>query len=230
MEGSVVYQAKASPFRGKVGQADVELAKNMVEARAEYEAWEHVTAMHVHGCEVRLHRKAVDNLFEYYAFGALPLSPDELVEVNWDTDYRLQWDEYAKSIRVFSTEQHEGLEQDLLQWEVKLPWPLANRDYVYCRHRAKHNDLHIMISKGSSHPSLPEVSGVVRVEHIRNLMVIAKDPASPDRLVFQLLYFDDLKGSIPTWAVNWAVSKAVPSFLNNLVDAAKKRRAAAATK
>ena len=111
----------------------------------------------------------------------------------------------------------------MLHWEVKFPWPMSNRDYVFVRHKSITDDgRHILISKGASHPELQEQSGVVRVDLLRNLMSIEK--VSDNQLSFQMLYFDDLKGSIPTWVVNWAVSKAVPAFLNSLVNAAKKKR------
>jgi hypothetical protein len=50
-----------------------------------------------------------------------------------------------------------------------------------------------MVSKGAAHPAVPEASGVVRVEQLRNLMCFAAHPEQPRRLSFQLLYFDDLK-------------------------------------
>jgi hypothetical protein len=60
-----------------------------------------------------------------------------------------QWDEHAKSISVHSSFEHDDVHQDLLHWEVKFPWPLSNRDYVFVRHRSVLDDgSHIMVSKG----------------------------------------------------------------------------------
>ena len=102
---------------------------------------------------------------------------------------------------------------------------MSNRDYVFRRHKSTIDDnVHVLISKGHSHPEHPEASGVVRVDQLRNFMIIKKSAKDPAHCDFSMLYFDDLKGSIPTWLVNWAVSKAVPTFLNSLVDAAKKKK------
>ncbi len=85
------------------------------------------------------------------------------------------------------------MEQEQLHWEVKFPWPLSNRDYVFVRHRGRVGDRHVLVSKGSSSPQVPEAGGVVRVEQLRNLMSFVRDPERPERLRFCLLYFDDLK-------------------------------------
>jgi hypothetical protein len=34
-------------------------------------------------------------------------------------EYRLVWDEYAKSIRKIGSEVHEGVEQEQLHWEAR---------------------------------------------------------------------------------------------------------------
>jgi hypothetical protein len=72
----------ASPYLGKLTPADVALAAALAEERGEYAKWEHVSRVQVDGCAVELHRRPLESgLFEYYAAGELPLSPDELVEV-----------------------------------------------------------------------------------------------------------------------------------------------------
>lgn len=48
----------------------------------------------------------------------------------------------------------------------------------------------MLLLQGFSHPELPERSGVVRVEQLRNLMVFER--TGEDRLSFHLLYFGSL--------------------------------------
>jgi hypothetical protein len=63
---------------------------------------------------------------------------------------------------------------------------------------------------------------VVRVSELLNLMIVTE--THEEECEFKLLYYDDIKGSVPTWLTNWAVSKAVPAFLAALVDANKKKK------
>jgi hypothetical protein len=77
-------QLATSPFSGNVSSSDVDLAKALKAARHDYEAWEKVTTVEVHGCPVHLHRNALEGgLYEYYAFGTLPIAAEELVDMNW---------------------------------------------------------------------------------------------------------------------------------------------------
>lgn len=83
-------ETRPGPFSGKLTQADVELAAALEDAKAHYEGWSHVSQVLVDGCTVELYRQALESgLYEYYATGELPLSPEELLEVNWDLEYRL---------------------------------------------------------------------------------------------------------------------------------------------
>ena len=215
-------------FEGKITRADIEAAKGLVESKEQLK-WEKLGTVNVKGHDVVIHRQPVEGgLYQYYAYGTLPLSSRELADINFDVEYRKEWDSYAKEIRVVGEEHHDETHQEQTYWEVAFPWPMSNRDYVFQRHRSQHRlgeedkQHHILISKGSSHPELPEKSGVVRVEKLLNLMLLSD--VDEDRCEFKMLYFDDLRGSIPNWLTNWAVSKAVPAFLVSLVDAANKRK------
>ena len=222
--GHLMQQMEPSEFHGQIGSDDVATARRLAD-KGEYLSWEKVGTVQVHGHEVHIHRKALDNgLFEYFAHGTLPIEAEELSNMNFDHIYRLEWDDYAKTIDVVEEEhEHDGVVQEVLHWEVAFPWPMSNRDYVFRRHRSIDEDgSHVLISKGATHDSRPEASGCVRVDQLRNFMIIQKS-ATEKTCEFSMLYFDDLKGSIPTWLVNWAVSKAVPAFLGNLVDASKKK-------
>ena len=107
-----------SEFCGPISQTDLATARKILD-QGEYLAWEKVATVAVHGHEVHIHRKALDNgLFEYFAHGSLPLESEELVDVNFDEAYRVEWDSYAKSIRVIEATEHDGVDQETLHWEV----------------------------------------------------------------------------------------------------------------
>lgn len=193
-----------------------------------FDSWESLGTVEVQGHGVALRRSPPlpgSGLHEYYAEGTLPVTADELADINWDVQYRMQWDPYARDITPVLDEHVHGVPQELLLWTVKFPWPLTDRSYVFRRHRSRTPEgHHVLISKGHSHPSVPATSATVRVEDLRNWMRIWHDKDDVNVCHFRLLYFDDMKGNIPTWLVSWAVSKAVPSFLNSLCDAVQKRK------
>ena len=116
-----------SELHGPISQADLATARKILD-QEEYLAWEKVATVTVHGHEVHIHRQALDNgLFEYFAHGSLPLESEELVDVNFDEAYRVEWDSYAKSIRVVEATEHDGVEQETLHWEVAVSerFPIA---------------------------------------------------------------------------------------------------------
>jgi hypothetical protein len=85
----------------------------------------------------------------------------------------------------------------------KFPWPLANRDYVCHRKSRSHPDrgIHFTMSKSGKHESKPEQKGFVRVEDYFSKSVMKHIDDETTEL--RLLYFDDMKGSIPKSLVNW---------------------------
>lgn len=113
---------EGTKFSGNISKEDIAEATRLKAEHSKYiEDWEHVATTTVHEHEVTLHRRPLQNdtgLFEYYAYGTLPLRAEELALINWDVEYRLQWDEYAKSITVHSSFEHEDVKQDVLHWEV----------------------------------------------------------------------------------------------------------------
>lgn len=216
--------------RQRIKRADVEECVQLMRNADSYMKWEPLSECYIHDHLVKIYRKLRpdSDLYDIYSCGTLPMSPEELIDVNWDLKYRLKWDAYAKSIQLLESFPASGIEvdQDLVIWEVAFPWPLANRDYVFYRHRERTADgLLVLVSKGvPGSDGVAEVPGVVRVEQLRTYFVIRNAVEQPGCCEFALLYFDDLKGHIPKSIVNWAVSKAVPLFLKSLVDAVEKRR------
>jgi hypothetical protein len=221
-------QQQQQQVTNKISRSDVKECLQLMQNADTYKEWERLSECNIRGHSVKIHRKMRPNsdLYDIYSYGTLPISADQLIDVNWDLDYRVKWDAYAKVICVKDTLRPEMdswvVDQDMVYWEVAFPWPLANRDYVFYRHtEATKDGLLVLVSKGiEGVTSVPEVPGVVRVEQLRTYFVIKPLERGCE---FALLYFDDLKGSIPRSIVNWAVSKAVPAFLNSLVDAAENK-------
>jgi len=167
----------------------------------------------------KIHRKLRQGspLYKYFAIGFLnDVLPQTLYDINNDFEYRLKWDTYCLGIDVL-----EDLPEDnqAMYWNCKFPWPLSNRDYVYFRKATYQREkaVWIQISKGGSHPKKPEVKGTVRVDDLLSMLAII--PKGDSSCEFRMLYADDLKGSIPTSMVNWAVGTAIPTLLKNTREA-----------
>ncbi|XP_074511941.1 phosphatidylcholine transfer protein [Sebastes fasciatus] len=159
-------------------------------------------------------------LYEYKVFGVLTSCTAELcADVYMDLPYRKHWDTYVKELyeKDFSG-------QKAIYWEVKYPFPLSNRDYVYMRER---RDLEvdgrkIWVTLARSAPEIPcaEKSGTLRVKDYKQSVAMESDGGCGTKLFMN--YFDNPGGSIPTWLVNWAAKTGVPGFLTDMQKACSK--------
>uniref|UniRef100_A0A1A8Q683 Phosphatidylcholine transfer protein n=1 Tax=Nothobranchius rachovii TaxID=451742 RepID=A0A1A8Q683_9TELE len=153
-------------------------------------------------------------LYEYKVFGGLSsCTPELCADVYMDLMYRKHWDGYVKELY----EKDFG-GQTAIYWEVKYPFPLSNRDYVYVRER---RDLDvdgrkIWVILARSSPELPcaEKSGVLRVRDYKQSFALESDGAAGTKVFMN--YFDNPGGTIPTWLVNWAAKSGVPGFLKDM--------------
>ncbi|XP_063107357.1 phosphatidylcholine transfer protein isoform X3 [Cavia porcellus] len=114
-------------------------------------------------------------LYEYKVFGILKdCSPALLADVYMDLDYRKQWDQYVKEIY-----EKECNGETVTYWEVKYPFPMSNRDYVYIRHRrdldVEGRKIYVVLAQSVSLPQFPEKSGVIRVNQYKQRLAIESD-------------------------------------------------------
>lgn len=156
-------------------------------------------------------------LYEYKVFGVLEsCTPSLLADVYMDLDYRKKWDQYVKELYEKS---FDG--QMVAYWEVKYPFPLSNRDYVYTRQRrdldVDGRKIYVVLAQNISVPQFPEKSGVIRVKQYKQSLAIESDGKKGSRVF--MYYFDNPGGQIPSWLINWAAKNGVPNFLKDMVKA-----------
>ncbi|KAK7823185.1 hypothetical protein U0070_027392 [Myodes glareolus] len=156
-------------------------------------------------------------LYEYKVFGVLEgCSPALLADVYMDLDYRKKWDQYVKELY-----EKECDGQTVAYWEVKYPFPLSNRDYVYTRQRrdldVDGRKIYVVLAQNISVPQFPEKSGVIRVKQYKQSLAIESDSKKGSRVF--MYYFDNPGGQIPSWLINWAAKNGVPNFLKDMVKA-----------
>ncbi|XP_077184813.1 phosphatidylcholine transfer protein [Paroedura picta] len=153
-------------------------------------------------------------LYEYKIYGGIAgCSPELCAEVYMDLKHRPTWDRYAKEL---CEKTHE--DRTVIYWEVKFPFPLWNRDYVFIRER---RDLEIdgrkvliILAKSVSTPQFPEKTGVIRVRNYRQSIAVESDGTNGSKVYMS--YFDDPGGMVPPWFVNWVAKTAVPNFLKDM--------------
>ncbi|KAK7477220.1 hypothetical protein BaRGS_00031531 [Batillaria attramentaria] len=173
------------------------------------DGWEFFVSSH--GVTIyRLYNEA-SGLYQYKIYGVLDnVLPDVCADVYMDLEYRRQWDTYAKEL--YETEA-DG--KKLIYWNVNFPFPLWNRDYVYRRElrEIEHNGrkIWVVLARSQETPSIPEKSGIVRVDDYIQSAALTSDDKVGTKAYMR--YYDNPKGNIPTWLINWAAKTGVPQFL-----------------
>ncbi|XP_020847591.1 phosphatidylcholine transfer protein isoform X2 [Phascolarctos cinereus] len=158
-------------------------------------------------------------LYEYKAFGDFKDCPPTLcADVYMDLEYRKQWDSYVKEL--YETNINGKM---VVYWEVKYPFPMYNRDYVYIRDRRdldlNGRTVHVMLAKSISVPEIPEKDGIIRVSDYRQSLMIESDGKNGCKV--SMFYHDNPGGMIPSWLINWAAKNGVPNFLSDILKACK---------
>eukprot|EP01119_Soliformovum_irregulare_P024628 TRINITY_DN8870_c0_g1_i1.p1 TRINITY_DN8870_c0_g1~~TRINITY_DN8870_c0_g1_i1.p1 ORF type:complete len:212 (-),score=45.30 TRINITY_DN8870_c0_g1_i1:14-649(-) len=192
---------------------------NLIDESYDMSTWEHLTDVKYEG-ECIVYRRPLEGtgLYEYYAKGFFNgITAKAMFDSGMDTQYRTEWDN--NTIKVEEIDKTDR--GTCVYWQCKFPFPLSNRDYVYWRKTREEPEKNIfmMYSQSGPHEKMPEAKGFVRVDNYKSRMIVRqKDENSTE---YALIYADDLKGSIPKWAVNWAVSTALPDFIKKLYTATK---------
>ncbi|XP_071429993.1 phosphatidylcholine transfer protein [Pithys albifrons albifrons] len=153
-------------------------------------------------------------LYEYKIFGGLADCPPKLcADVYMDLDFRKQWDQYVKELYEKT---YDG--EKVIYWEVKYPFPLSNRDYVYIRERRDMDvdgrKIWVVLAQSVSVPQCPEKPGIIRVKSYKQSLAIESDGKAGSKVY--MYYFDNAGGMIPSWLVNWAAKSGVPAFLKDI--------------
>ncbi|XP_026889978.1 phosphatidylcholine transfer protein isoform X2 [Herpailurus yagouaroundi] len=156
-------------------------------------------------------------LYEYKVFGVLDDCPPALLaDVYMDLDYRKQWDQYVKELY-----EKECNGETVVYWEVKYPFPMSNRDYIYIRQRqeldVEGRKIHVVLAQSTSVPQFAERPGVIRVNQYKQSLAIESDGKKGSKVF--MYYFDNPGGQIPSWLINWVAKNGVPNFLKDMAKA-----------
>ncbi|CAH0513202.1 unnamed protein product [Peronospora belbahrii] len=150
----------------------------------------------------------------YYAKGWLPFSADTLFDALMDARYRESWDMTVHELHVIERQNVS----DVMYFALKLPWPLADRDYVYRRQIKFYptQNAFVVLYQAANHGDAPAHDTRVRVETCTLSLSIRSLPSSNDSCDFHLEYEDDTDFSIPNYMVNLLLRTRMPSFMTEL--------------
>ncbi|KAF6299313.1 phosphatidylcholine transfer protein [Rhinolophus ferrumequinum] len=146
-------------------------------------------------------------LYEYKVFGVLEDTPPALLaDVYMDLDYRKQWDQ---NVNELYEKECDG--KTVVYWEVKYPFPMSNRDYVYIRQRreldVEGRKIHVVLAQSISLPQFAEKPGVIRVKGYKQRLAIESNGKKGSKVF--MYYFDNPGGQIPSWLINWAAKRGI---------------------
>eukprot|EP00080_Pristionchus_pacificus_P021124 PDM81144.1 hypothetical protein PRIPAC_36147 [Pristionchus pacificus] len=139
-----------------------------------------------------------------------------------DCSYRAEWD---KNVIKLEMVKDDGLNEQLIRWVARYPYPLYPREYVYVKRSVVSDDGKDIVIQSKALPeSIVPLSGnFVRVECYESRMCVRchKDFDSPG-LDYVLTYFDNPEANIPSYAYNWIVNQAGPYFIKQVYLEARK--------
>ncbi|XP_002740848.1 phosphatidylcholine transfer protein-like [Saccoglossus kowalevskii] len=171
--------------------------------------------------DVKIYRKYREEsgLYEYKIFGLLKgVSPETCRQVYVDLEYRKEWDGYVKELREINEGDKNGV-----YWQVNFPFPMSNRDYVFMRECREFDidtrKITVVLGQSQLFASEPELSGVIRVDDFCQSLALESD--GDDGTKAFMYYYDNPKGMIPTWLINWGAKTGVPKFLTDMQAACK---------
>ncbi|KAJ1556227.1 hypothetical protein HK405_004748 [Cladochytrium tenue] len=128
-----------------------------------------------------------------------------------------------ETLRQMHSEPHQ------YYYAIKMPLPLATRDYVYsvrswseeCSTGSQTCKYELIEGMASKHESYPETPPTIRIENYYQQIAV-KPTADNCGTILAMRYYDDPRGSIPHQFINFAAKKGVPAFLNGLTTACAK--------
>ncbi|XP_077996931.1 LOW QUALITY PROTEIN: phosphatidylcholine transfer protein-like [Glandiceps talaboti] len=172
-----------------------------------------------HGVKIYRMYREESGLYEYKTFGVLEeVEPETCAKVYMDLEYRKKWDGYVSELKEISEAGKNGV-----YWRVHFPFPMSKRDYVYMRQLREFDidNNHVWAVLGKSEPFAcePERSGVIRVDDFHQSLVLRSDGKNGTKAFMH--YYDNPKGMIPTWLINWAAKTGVPKFLSDMQKACR---------
>lgn len=148
----------------------------------------------------------------------LDVSLSQLVAVVMDVNTATDW--------LYATKTSKLIKQispgELIYYsEVKLPWPISNRDFIAQLKASQDARTKVVTIDGPTIPDyVPVKDGIVRVTRAEGRWVIT--PAGSHHIKVQYTLRTDPGGDLPAWLFNLFVTKGPAESFKNLLEQLKK--------
>jgi len=163
--------------------------------------------------------KGDTGLYLYRSIGIVPCAPEVYLKFYKDIDNWKSWDTNCELLEMLEKKERAGGEEEFIYWSVHYPFPFSNRDYVYSRFAKYYAEESVWLvkSKTTTHSKRSKENGS-RVRVLDYECTVAISATADGKTKLFLDSYEDSQLSIPTWAMKWLTEKALPSFLNTLVE------------
>lgn len=183
----------------------------------ENDGWSHLvsTVSKKSGNKINVWKRPVagnPSLTEYQGRGEfVARTAHSLAALAFDVNGRKAWDEHTLEVRV--VEMVDGAQ--VVYWVVKFPWPMSDRDYIFCRRIVLEPDgSFCVVSRGIEHPSIPIGRKYTRVDPFESRLIFRDLPNGNTE--WGMHYFQDIKSSIPDAIIRWVTKKAIPESVEKM--------------
>jgi hypothetical protein len=139
-------------------------------------------------------------------------SPEKIADIVMDIDISMEWISHLKSCYLI-----QRVSQNELYYyaEVKLPWPVLNRDFVAHLTRVENVQTGTITIDGPAVAGLvPEKKGTVRINNSLGKWIIT--PLDSNQVKVEYVLHVDPAGSLPSWLVNMFSSETPMQIFENL--------------
>ncbi|KAH3766057.1 phosphatidylcholine transfer protein [Pelomyxa schiedti] len=138
----------------------------------------------------------------------LPENPEVVYDVLHDPEYRTVWDKYM--VEGYDIRRIGGVNDDVGYYRMKFGFGLSDRDFVNQRSWRVLPNEWIIMNHSVTLPDYPKRSGCERGwSYLTGYMVT---PCAPGGSNLLYLTQADLRGWIPTWIINQAISISAAAF------------------
>ena len=158
-------------------------------------------------------KKSGESMNLIKVFGTFKCSPATLWDMLHDAVYRVEWDQNRLEGYELS---HLNERQSIGYYAAKSPTPISNRDFVNQRvwHDAGKGE-YVIFNTSVPHKDMPQRDGFVRATS-KVTGYLVRPFGTEGGCCLTYLTQTDPSGWIPTFVINFATTKLVPSVIQNL--------------
>lgn len=166
-------------------------------------------------------RKAAGGLYEWLTHGQVRVDAKTYFMASNDYDHRKSWDQYLGDTKTLA--RFDGDRECCMYYMIDYGnFLVKNRDCVYFREVRCGDGKYVCVFRAGTHKDCAKKKGLIRMTKMWGQSVCRSSPRGDGWCDYRCLYYEDMEGSIPAWALNHAVKHMVPGMLQTIIKVARK--------